>query len=54
MTYNRFTRWTHALAAITIVFQMAISLIMDHPHTKKPMTVDGGLYFQWHEWNLDF
>ncbi len=48
--YSRFIRWTHALAAIAIVFQMAISLIMDHPHTKKPMTIDGGQYFAWHEW----
>jgi cytochrome b561 len=50
MPYSRFIRWSHALAAITIVFQMAISLIMDHPHAKKPMTPDGGFYFQWHEW----
>ena len=50
MQYSRFIRWTHALAAIAIIFQMAISLIMDHPHTKKPMTDDGGLYFAWHEW----
>lgn len=50
MKYSRFIRWTHLLAALAIAFQMAISLIMDHPHTKKPMNADGGLYFAWHEW----
>jgi cytochrome b561 len=48
--YGRFVRLSHALVAAAIVFQLASSLIMDHPHAKKPMTVDGGLYYRWHEW----
>jgi cytochrome b561 len=48
--YSRFTRWSHALVAATISFQLLISLIMDHPHRDKPMTIDGGRYFGWHEW----
>jgi cytochrome b561 len=48
--YSRFIRWSHALTAVAITFQLAISLIMDHPHRDKPMTADGGLYFRWHEW----
>ena len=50
MRYSRFIRWSHSLVAVAIIFQMAISLIMDHPHTKRPMTVDGEQYFRWHEW----
>jgi cytochrome b561 len=38
------------LVAVAIVFQLAISLIMDHPHTKRPMTADGALYYSWHQW----
>jgi cytochrome b561 len=41
---------SHTLTAVAIVFQMVISLIMDHPHAKKPMTLDGEVYFRWHEW----
>jgi cytochrome b561 len=48
--YSRFIRWSHALVAAAIIFQLAISLVMDHPHRNKPMTIDGGLYFRWHEW----
>jgi cytochrome b561 len=48
--YSRFIRLTHILVAIAIVFQLGISLVMDHPHAKKPMTVDGGLYYSWHQW----
>jgi cytochrome b561 len=48
--YSRAIRLMHALVAAAIVFQMSISLIMDHPHAKKPMTADGGMYYQWHEW----
>lgn len=50
MHYSRFIRLLHTLTAITITFQMVISLIMDHPHTNRPMSADGGLYFRWHEW----
>jgi cytochrome b561 len=48
--YSRTIRFMHALIAAAIVFQMAISLIMDHPRTKRPMTADGGMYYTWHEW----
>jgi cytochrome b561 len=48
--YSRTIRIAHALIAVAIVFQLAISLIMDHPHTKRPMTADGGLYYSWHQW----
>jgi len=48
--YNRFIRLSHTLTAVAITFQLVISLVMDHPHTKQPMTIDGGLYFRWHEW----
>lgn len=50
MQYSRIIRLFHTLTAFAITFQMVISLIMDHPHPKKPMTGDGGLYFLWHEW----
>ena len=50
MQYSRFIRISHALVAFAIIFQMVISLVMDHPHTKKPMDADGGMYFRWHEW----
>jgi cytochrome b561 len=48
--YSRFIRLSHTLTAAAIIFQLAMSLIMDHPHTGKPMTIDGELYFRWHEW----
>jgi cytochrome b561 len=50
MHYNRFIRLLHALTAFAITFQMVISLVMDHPHTKRPMTGSGEFYFRWHEW----
>lgn len=50
MRYTRFIRLSHALTAVAITFQLVISLIMDHPHRNKPMTIDGGLYYRWHEW----
>jgi cytochrome b561 len=50
MRYSKVIRWLHAVVAVTITFLLAISLVMDHPHAKKPMTADGGLYFRWHEW----
>ena len=50
MRYRRFTRLSHTLTAVAITFELVISLIMDHPQTNKPMTIDGGLYFRWHEW----
>jgi cytochrome b561 len=48
--YSRFIQWSHALLAVAIVFQLVIALIMDHPHANRPMAIDGGLYFRWHEW----
>jgi len=50
MHYSRLIRLLHALTAIAITLQMVISLVMDHPHTNRPMTSDGGWYFLWHEW----
>jgi cytochrome b561 len=48
--YSRPIRLAHGLVAAATVFQLGISLIMDHPHTKRPMTADGGLYYTWHQW----
>jgi len=50
MHYGRFIRLLHTITAVAIVFQLMISLVMDHPHASKPMTINGALYFQWHEW----
>lgn len=33
MSDNRFILVFHALTTLAITFQMAISLVMDHPHT---------------------
>jgi cytochrome b561 len=50
LNYSRFIRVAHALTALAITFQMVISLVMDHPHTRRPMDPTGALYFRWHEW----
>jgi hypothetical protein len=50
MRYSRFLRLSHTLIAAAVIFQLVISLIMDHPRTNKSMTIDGGLNFLWHEW----
>ncbi len=50
MHYSRIIRALHALTALTITFQMVISLVMDHPRTSRPMSATGGLFFRWHEW----
>lgn len=48
--YRRALRAMHALIAVAIVAQMVLTLVMDHPSTKRPMRADGAFYFQWHEW----
>jgi cytochrome b561 len=50
MVYSRFTRITHALIAVSIAFQMFVSLVMDHPRTSRAMAWPGSLFFRWHEW----
>jgi cytochrome b561 len=50
MAYSRYTRITHAVIAISITFQMFISLVMDHPRTSRAMSWPGSLFFRWHEW----
>ena len=50
MHYSRFIRLLHTITAVAIIFHLMISFIMDHPHASKPMTINGALYFQWHEW----
>jgi len=50
MRYSRPIRLLHALIALTITFQLLVSLVMDHPHAKRPMTETGAFYFRWHEW----
>jgi hypothetical protein len=46
MYYSRFIRLLHTITAVAIVFHLMISLIMDHPHARKPMTINGAQYFQ--------
>ena len=48
--YSGAIRALHALLAIAIVAQMTLTLVMDHPRTKRPMTPDGAYWFGWHEW----
>lgn len=50
MRYSPVIRLLHALVALSITFQLVISLVMDHPRASRPMSADGGLYFLWHEW----
>ena len=50
MTYSRTTRILHALLALTITFQLIVSLVMDHPHIARPMSHAGAIWFEWHEW----
>ena len=51
MTYSRTIRILHALVALTITFQLLVSLVMDHPHhTGRPMSQTGAWWFEWHEW----
>lgn len=48
--YPRAVRAMHALIALAIVTQMLLTLVMQHPSTKRAMTPQGAFYFQWHEW----
>jgi cytochrome b561 len=48
--YNRTLRAMHALIAAALVAQMVLTLVMDHPSAKRPMSAAGAGYFQWHEW----
>jgi cytochrome b561 len=50
LPYSRFTRITHVLVALSITFQMFVSLVMDHPRTSRAMAWPGSLFFRWHEW----
>ncbi|MGH8128891.1 MAG: cytochrome b/b6 domain-containing protein [Gammaproteobacteria bacterium] len=48
--HSRAIRILHAATAAAITFQLLISLVMDHPHATRPMSVVGRFYFQCHEW----
>ncbi|MGZ5072465.1 MAG: cytochrome b/b6 domain-containing protein [Usitatibacter sp.] len=48
--YSRPLRAMHALIAFAMVAQMVLTLVMDHPSTRRPMRPVGAFYFQWHEW----
>jgi cytochrome b561 len=48
--YSRSVRALHALLALAVVFELAVSRVMDHPHGNRPMSVPGGRWFHWHEW----
>ncbi|MES2364980.1 MAG: cytochrome b/b6 domain-containing protein [Pseudomonadota bacterium] len=50
MTYSRTTRILHALIALTITFQLIVSLVMEHPSARRPMSQAGAFWFEWHEW----
>ncbi|GBL46449.1 hypothetical protein SFMTTN_2263 [Sulfuriferula multivorans] len=50
MTYSRTTRILHSLIALTITFQLIVSLVMEHPANKRPMSQAGAFWFEWHEW----
>ena len=41
MAYSVPIRLLHGLTALAIGFQMVISLVMDHPHGKRPMDPTG-------------
>ena len=49
MRYSRFIRFLHALIAVLIILQLTVSLVMEHPHARGPMSPDGLWYFRWHE-----
>lgn len=50
MTYSRTTRILHSLIALTVTFQLIVSLVMEHPENKRPMSQAGAFWFEWHEW----
>ena len=48
--YSRPLRLMHALFSLAIVVQMVLTLLMEHPSTRSPMSAQGAMYFQWHGW----
>lgn len=50
MTYSRITRILHSLIALTISFQLIVSLVMEAPKADRPMNQAGAFWFEWHEW----
>ena len=50
MTYSRTTRILHSLIALTITFQLIVSLVMEHPSNTRAMSQAGAFWFEWHEW----
>ena len=50
MTYSRTIRILHSLIALTITFQLIVSLVMEHPEADRPMSQAGPFWFEWHEW----
>lgn len=48
--HSRAIRILHAATAAAIIFQLLISLVMDHPRATRPMSAIGHFYFQCHEW----
>ena len=48
--YDRATRWLHLGLALTVTYQLFISLIMDHPRPDRPLTGTAALIFETHEW----
>jgi len=50
MTYSRSIRLLHALAALTITYQLVVSLFMETPRHDHLMSSMGGFLFATHEW----
>lgn len=48
--YDRATRWLHLGLALTVTYQLFISLIMHHPKPGHPLTGTEALIFETHEW----
>ena len=49
MRYSRITRFLHALLAVLMSMQLAVSLVMEHPHARRAMEPVGLWFFRWHE-----
>ena len=50
LRYARALRLMHALIAVAIGVQMVLTLLMEHPSARRPMSAQGAMYFQWHGW----
>ncbi|BBP04396.1 hypothetical protein TPL01_21250 [Sulfuriferula plumbiphila] len=50
MAYSRTTRILHSLIALTITFQLIVSLVMEPPKVDRPMSQASAFWFEWHEW----